>query len=156
MFRFEAKLKLVKSIKKLIFPFDDFNQKSSSFEERVEIMRQLQVEKTRTQIVEPNSLLNNILGKQLEIDRDEEKNLRYERNFYLYSAVSSYLACLQQPANGGEPVSATMDNAQNLCIFRLVALWTQVNIRDFSLRKNNNIIISIQFINAWCFKILLK
>lgn len=80
-------------------------------------MRQFQLEKTRVSIVEPNSYFNMILHKQFEIDKAEMQAIFSDKIDYLCKSIEAYLYCLEF---GGKSM-----NHQNICIFRLVSLWTQ-------------------------------
>ena len=80
-------------------------------------MRQFQIEKTRVSIVEPNSYFNMILHKQFEIDKAEIQAIFSDKIDYLCKSIEAYLYCLEF---GGKSM-----NHQNICIFRLVSLWTQ-------------------------------
>jgi len=96
--------------------------KSTSFEEHTELMRQFQLERTRVSIVEPNSYFNLILHKQFEQDKAELRALYTHKMDYLCKSVEAYLYCLEFGGEGGREVSL---NHQNICVFRVVSLWTQ-------------------------------
>jgi len=97
------------------------HMKSTSFEEHTELMRQFQLERTRVSIVEPNSYFNLILHKQFEQDKAELRGLFALKMDYLCKSAEAYLYCLEF-GTGGREVSV---NHQNICVFRVVSLWTQ-------------------------------
>lgn len=100
-------------------------------------MRQFQQERNRVQIVEPNSYFNMILNKQFEQDKEEIRRLLAQRQDYLCKAIEAYLFCLQY---GGKNQQKSADNDniqldhQNICVFRLISLWTQ-NCDNFELNE---------------------
>ena len=91
-------------------------------------MRQFQLERSRVQIVEPNSYFNLILRKQFEQDKEEIRRLLAQRMDYLCKAIEAYLFCLQYGGKHTTKNNATAEthlDHQNICVFRLISLWTQ-------------------------------
>ncbi len=107
--------------------------KSTSYEEHTELMRQFEIEKNKAKKIDPTSHYNYSLHKQFEIDNEELKCLNSDREEYLIKAVESYLYCLE--LGQYDTVNMTTNNQlQNICVFRLVALWTQ-NSTNNNLNK---------------------
>jgi ataxia telangiectasia mutated family protein len=100
--------------------------KSKSFEEHSELMRQFQIEKTKTQSIEPEGYFYRLLDKQYQLDREDMTVLLENREEYLCKAIKYYLNCLEL----GQVVSCEKNcesslQSDNFSIFRLISLWTQ-------------------------------
>jgi serine-protein kinase ATM len=100
---------------------------SNLFEERLELMNQFQIEKTRAYLLEPHSHFNLILNKQFEIDKEETKHLANKKEEYMCTSLRNYLKCLELEKNDEISSSSRVVFKQQheFCVFRLVTLWTR-------------------------------
>jgi len=135
---------------------------STSFEEHRELMKKLQAEKLRVQVVEPTNYLKTLIGKQHDIDQEEIKQMLNDQENYLCKAIENYLEYLRfgedfidsnqtQPENVKEE-SNYKSQQQVFAIFRLVSLWTQ-NIKN--IKVNQTIKQKIFEISTYKFCILM-
>jgi serine-protein kinase ATM len=135
---------------------------STSFEEHRELMKKLQAEKLRVQVVEPTNYLKTLIGKQHDIDQEEIKQMLNDQENYLCKAIENYLEYLRfgedfidsnqtQPENLKEE-SNYKSQQQVFATFRLVSLWTQ-NIKN--IKVNQTIKQKIFEISTYKFCILM-
>lgn len=135
---------------------------STSFEEHRELMKKLQAEKLRVQVVEPNNYLKTLIGKQQDIDQEEIKNLLIDQENYLCKAIENFLEYLRFGDDFTDPFQTQPENLkeetnfknqqQVFATFRLVSLWTQ-NIKN--LKVNQTIKQKIFEISTYKFCILM-
>ena len=135
---------------------------STSFEEHRELMKKLQAEKLRVQVVEPNNYLKTLIGKQQDIDQEEIKNLLNDQENYLCKAIENFLEYLRFGDDFTDPFQTQPENLkeetnfknqqQVFATFRLVSLWTQ-NIKN--LKVNQTIKQKIFEISTYKFCILM-
>lgn len=92
--------------------------RSSEFEAQAELMRKFGSDANKIELIEPNSYFKRILCKQFDMDREDVRLVKANKEAYLGKAIKCYLKCLLLSA-GSEDVR---DNA---CVFRLVSLWTE-------------------------------
>lgn len=90
--------------------------KSSTFEQKAELMKKFQLEAEKVEKIEPNSRLYVMLRKQLNIDSHEIQSLNADREEYLIKAIKSYFVCLESTDDYDTHVS-----------FRIISLWTENN-----------------------------
>ena len=111
---------------------------STSFEEHRELMKKLEAEKLRVQVVEPSNYLRVILSKQHDIDQDEIKQMLTDQENYLCKAIENYLEYLvvdTDASDGSKSSQSQSESVKNelksksqqqvFATFRLISLWTQ-------------------------------
>ena len=68
---------------------------SKAFEDHAELMRQFQIERSKTQTVEPEGQFHKLLDKQYKLDREDMNALLDSQEEYLCKAIRYYLTCLE-------------------------------------------------------------
>ena len=87
--------------------------KSSTFDQKQDLIKKFRAEAKLVETTEPNSRCYMILRKQIDMNEREVKVLYDDRDEYLCKAIENYLHCLE------------LGDDHDMRIFRLISLWTQ-------------------------------